>query len=384
MLLYLKYLVRTALRLSVHKTTRQKYLTPHIAYKVEHLLCVIINMEPPANPKSLIGLRADIKLRIFLALPNLWTVVALRMTCHQYNYTYFQNKDIIRNTFRDRLVAAVDDYYIFLTTLYIDESMLRHPPAGGWRDIPPEASNRHDKDFVVDVARHLPYIQLRSHLCGNEPGEFVCAKCSYSIEHNCIPIDHSSGFHRCDKNDNLRNALGARALHSAEHCIELARTCSHRGGHSLYLDAMKGVIIDVFLMPPEYSAVIYKKIETFFDERKENFRALAYVAAERNVYAVEKDEPDEFRRFGANEPVYLDHHQAYGFNLWDVEPYATLLHQKDHFPTRLDLPWIRRLYRKYGWPGPSYQKTQALKAIGTYYNDRSQSSALMCFDAMHP
>lgn len=339
-------------------------------------------MELPRNPKSLIGLKAESKLRVFLALPDLWTVIALRMTCHQYNYTYLQNKETIRNKFRDKIVAAVDDYYAFLTTLYIDDSMLRRPPAGGWRDIPLEVSNRHDKDFVMDVARHLPYIQLRYHPHFDETGDWVCAKHSSKITPNCIPIDHSSGFHRCDDDDSLRKALGSHARHSAEHCIELARTCS-RGGPSLYLDAMKGVIIAVVLMPPEYSVVLYKNIATFFDERKEKFRALTYVVAERNVYEVEKEEPDEFRRFNSNEPVHLDPHKAYGFDMWDVEPYVTLLHQRDRFPTRLDLSWIRRLYRKFGWPDPGYLKIEALKAVGTYYDDRSES-APMCFDAMHP
>ena len=36
---------------------------------------------------------------------------------------------------RDATVAAVKDYYKFLTDMYLDEDVVQHPPADGWPNI---------------------------------------------------------------------------------------------------------------------------------------------------------------------------------------------------------------------------------------------------------
>ena len=337
-------------------------------------------MALPTNSRSLLGLEDALKVRVFFALPNLWSAIALRMTCHKLNDIYRHHETSIRNGCRDKLVAAVDDCYKFLTTLYVNEPTVHHPPTGGWPDIPLEKSNRRDKDFVVDVARRLPYITGD---CGL--GDGICALHSYKIEHNCVPLDYSSGFHRCDNTGRLQSTLTDSAKHSAEHCIELARAC-RREGHYLYLDTMTGVIIDDVVgmaqqQQHDQGTTYYKQIVAYFEERKENFRALTYVVAgDDNIYEAEEGEADDFK-FMDPDSVRTN---LSDWEKLDYEPYARLLGQKERFPGKLDLAWVCRLYRKFGWPGPDYQKQEALKAVRDYYEHRLGSSAPMCFELHYP
>jgi hypothetical protein len=60
---------------------------------------------------------------------------------------------------RDATVAAIRDYYHFLTKMYLDGDRIMEPPPGGWPDITPEIMRPLKKsDAVVDLLRHLPYI----------------------------------------------------------------------------------------------------------------------------------------------------------------------------------------------------------------------------------
>ena len=39
---------------------------------------------------------------------------------------------------RDATVAAIRDYYHFLTKMYLDEDRIMEPPPGGWPNMTPE------------------------------------------------------------------------------------------------------------------------------------------------------------------------------------------------------------------------------------------------------
>lgn len=60
---------------------------------------------------------------------------------------------------RDTTVAVVRDYYYFLAMMYLDEDRIMEPPPGGWPHITPDSMRALGKtDEVVDMLRHLPYI----------------------------------------------------------------------------------------------------------------------------------------------------------------------------------------------------------------------------------
>jgi hypothetical protein len=63
---------------------------------------------------------------------------------------------------RDEFIAAIRDYYDFLTKLFADPSFILEPPQDGWPNITPEACQDLGKtDQVVELLRHLPYIASR-------------------------------------------------------------------------------------------------------------------------------------------------------------------------------------------------------------------------------
>lgn len=58
---------------------------------------------------------------------------------------------------RDEVVAAITEYYTFLTHLHFDPSELKTPPSTGWPQI---TSSRFaflgKSDKVIDLLKHLP------------------------------------------------------------------------------------------------------------------------------------------------------------------------------------------------------------------------------------
>ena len=63
---------------------------------------------------------------------------------------------------RDQVVAAVTDYYDFLSRLHIKPEDIRRPPSGGWPDnvISQQRFSKLGMSAkVIDLLRHLPYVQ---------------------------------------------------------------------------------------------------------------------------------------------------------------------------------------------------------------------------------
>lgn len=64
---------------------------------------------------------------------------------------------------RTGTIAAVSDYYRFLTKMYMDDSQVMYPPAGGWPSIvnadPDILKLLGNSDEVLSLLTHLPYIR---------------------------------------------------------------------------------------------------------------------------------------------------------------------------------------------------------------------------------
>lgn len=294
------------------------------------------------DAKYFIDLAVELKLQIFQALPNLWSAIALRQTCRETNTIYLANEISIRKQYRARLVAAVDDYYTFLTTFYLDERALRRPPPSGWPAIPPEKTGRPDKDFMLDVARHLPYIT------GGFDDE------TREIDYKYKPMDYSSGYSGLEDGDYLRHVFDIddttgsedkKSTSILDQVIQLTQGYES-GGISLYLDTMTGgLVVDTIRMQ------IHREgdLVGYFENLKENFRTLTYVPVlgEEHMAVDEK----QLTKYGHLEP-------------------ADFSAQTDPGWTALDTIWACSLYRTYGWPGPGYQKEEALRAIESYRQQR--------------
>jgi hypothetical protein len=56
-------------------------------------------------------------------------------------------------------IAAIRDYYKFLTKMYLNDSVITYPPEGGWPSITTESLQSLGKTKkVISLLRHLPYI----------------------------------------------------------------------------------------------------------------------------------------------------------------------------------------------------------------------------------
>jgi hypothetical protein len=60
---------------------------------------------------------------------------------------------------RDETVAAVRDYYQFLTKMYLDEGKVNEPPPEGWAHITTRSFTLDKSKEVINLLRHLPYIK---------------------------------------------------------------------------------------------------------------------------------------------------------------------------------------------------------------------------------
>lgn len=60
---------------------------------------------------------------------------------------------------RDKVIAAVTDYYEWLLRLHLRPDNLRRPPPGGWPEISPERFKMGKTDTVIDLVKHLPYVE---------------------------------------------------------------------------------------------------------------------------------------------------------------------------------------------------------------------------------
>lgn len=70
---------------------------------------------------------------------------------------------------RDECISVVRDYYAFLTSMYLDDSVVVEPPEGGWPEITQESLKDLNKtDEVIALLRHLPYIERPDYPEGNQ------------------------------------------------------------------------------------------------------------------------------------------------------------------------------------------------------------------------
>ncbi|KAF1945282.1 hypothetical protein EJ02DRAFT_451591 [Clathrospora elynae] len=60
---------------------------------------------------------------------------------------------------RNETVAAVRNYYQFLTKMYLDEAKVIEPPPEGWAHITTRSFTLDKSKEVINLLRHLPYIK---------------------------------------------------------------------------------------------------------------------------------------------------------------------------------------------------------------------------------
>jgi hypothetical protein len=98
---------------------------------------------------------------------------------------------------RQEIVDAITAFYQeVIRQPYLADRALRIPPASGWDNLDVEAlKNLGKTDGVIDLLRHLPYLEARGEyekvLIGNDTTPVSYLKCSQSVmdEVNPLPGD---------------------------------------------------------------------------------------------------------------------------------------------------------------------------------------------------
>lgn len=79
---------------------------------------------------------------------------------------------------RTDTMAAVSDYYKFLTTMYMDDSQVVYPPTGGWPSIlnadPDVLKLLGKSDEVLSLLAHLPYIRSPGNWTSDADAASMC------------------------------------------------------------------------------------------------------------------------------------------------------------------------------------------------------------------
>jgi hypothetical protein len=86
---------------------------------------------------------------------------------------------------QQEIVAGLTDFYHFLSSLpYIDSSAVLTPPSTGWHNITRDQFSELGKnDEVVDLLKHLPYIDLTGH-------QYVIAPDTYPTDYRGEGFQH--------------------------------------------------------------------------------------------------------------------------------------------------------------------------------------------------
>ncbi|KAF3056383.1 hypothetical protein GL218_06733 [Daldinia childiae] len=233
---------------------------------------------------------------------------------------------------RDQYVAIINDFYTFLTRMYISDSALKHPPEGGWPNITPENCSGFGKNaFVVDLLKHLPYIQG-----GQDNDVDIHYKCNVFDYSTVTPEEFSGTWIKIGE-------IPATADGPVPAHIVVIAEGHESGGVDLLLDTEEGTIIEEII---RHSRGGEWDVTEYFNDLKQKYETLQmfHIPGTETV----QEMPDSFNEDEA------------------VAPVEGPQHDDEFFPTEGDNCWVRHIYRSHGWPGPEYRRDECMEAIIRY------------------
>jgi hypothetical protein len=285
---------------------------------------------------------------------------------------------------RTELVTIINDYYTFLTTFYIPFSALKHPPPEGWPNVTAETTRDLDKSpYVIDLMKHLAYIddaKSRGMITNVHYKSDVVDYSTYTVKdfesgrvmfgeeglRYCIEEmekerkegdvedeeDHGTDANGNDYEDEEIDSGDEDATDDESNVFKedydddnidirdiLVLSMGYESaGRILLLDVHKGVIHEDMIRYQLLSGVM---VERFFDDLKDKLKRLVYVPV-RGEFFEDVSEVEDDGPVPETADQSLD---------W---------HDKEHVKV------VKRIYRKFGWPGESYRKDEAMEAVERY------------------
>lgn len=249
---------------------------------------------------------------------------------------------------RDECIAAIRDYYTFLTKMYLKESDVIEPPKEGWpqvtADIIVEGMGKTER--VLDLLRHLPYIRASFDIyqAQGTPG---CEFADWQADCHLVTLGKSS----------------------AQDCKSLSEGTSFSNDVPSHVIGLTngGLNKDVFLLDTELGIVHWPEcpgeirynptrepvLDDPYDWAPENeadWRADAPAWAIPAFFEVLKDQFRELQFIPINEYVVLDVRNRLHEGLAEM---------------------LQEIYRAFGWPDTQrYRKRECLTAVRRALEER--------------
>lgn len=296
----------------------------------------------------------ELQVKVFEALPSPLAAIDLRLTCRDLNALFVEYKTQIVAAIRDNMVAPFYEYYTFHGRLHIPESDIKHPPAGGWPNITLENCSGFGKsDFAVDVLRHLPYIVEDDQRRMNSLNIHNIDYKSYVLDYSMVTRQCFGCVGRVKKDIKYGELMHD---HVTKHKVVISEGYQS-GGIVLLLDTSTGEIFEEIVRdgPGETLPV-------------------------RDYFALKMRQCKELRLVfvPGEDPHQSDHDEVeppYDAAAMEEAGEPSSPEQYFFFAEDKDVEWVRHLYRKFGWPGKSWQKEECLKAIAEFRDRREAEYA---------
>jgi hypothetical protein len=270
---------------------------------------------------------------------------------------------------RRRTIAAVTDYYKFLTKLYLKDSQVIYPPATGWPSIVNADANTRaslgKSEEVLSLLAHLPYIRSPSNFNDEAEGAPGCRFADW--QDLIASLTRAEGPTTADDLRVLTEGATFSEL-APPHVIGL--TCGGRENPIMVLDTKLGIIhwedcpssieegnysTTVEYEPPEGEDSDDSDEE--IPEEEVEWRQSAPAWAVGTFFTVLKD---QFKKLHW---VPISQHMV-----WSAE-----------FSVRPDaegmVAMLQDIYREHGWPDLiHYRKADCLEAVRSTMKERYLSS----------
>ncbi|KAI1420348.1 hypothetical protein F5Y12DRAFT_773669 [Xylaria sp. FL1777] len=240
---------------------------------------------------------------------------------------------------RGATVAAIRDYYQFITSLYLPETFIIEPPEGGWPSITQESMSDLGKtEEVIALLRHLPYIYDAQEAHGAA---------------NCVFADWSAEHLRYEDARILTEGSDYESV--PPHIVGL--TCGGRDNPVYLLDTKFGVVY--WLDCPGSLLLEPTRPQVFIEEDKpeeEVWRGNAGTWEIKDFFELLKDEFRSLHFIPTSEVAVID-------------TYTTFSERREGI-----VPMVQEILRSHGWPDATrYNKREAIehveRAVTEHYSD---------------
>lgn len=251
---------------------------------------------------------------------------------------------------RDETVAAANDYYDFLTKMYLKESDIIKPPAGGWPSVMLHLQCLGKTDEVIALLSRLPYIRWPSDDRDQSQGAPRCIFADWQKIASSVGLGRINGEFLGIASEGASNSAAV-----PPHVIGL--TCGGRGNPVFLLDTKLGIthwhecpgeVIDNPPLEP-----VQNDPYGYAPEKEAEWRAEGEAWANADFFEVLKEEFRQLHFIPLSSRLVIDTYSTWGPNLDGM------------------VVMLQDIYRAHGWPNlEQYRKRECLEAVQRALEER--------------